>query len=89
MNVTPSGLPSQMLLWFNQNFLLTSDMEPETNAGALTVCLVSLRDGSPLKFFMDPAGRVVINTANMSLAGDLVQSLASFLNLTTLQVLSH
>lgn len=75
-----------MVLWINQNFLLSSEIEPESGGGSMSLSFTALRDGSLLSISMHPAGRMAIATSNMTLAGDLVQSLASFLNLSNLQV---
>ncbi|XP_026277925.1 Bardet-Biedl syndrome 2 protein homolog [Frankliniella occidentalis] len=79
----------RVILWINQNFLLSSELEQEASGGSLSVSFTALRDGSLLNISMHPAGRVVISTPNMTLAGDLVQSLASFLNLSNLQVIAE
>ncbi|KAE8738435.1 hypothetical protein FOCC_FOCC016086 [Frankliniella occidentalis] len=82
-------ISERVILWINQNFLLSSELEQEASGGSLSVSFTALRDGSLLNISMHPAGRVVISTPNMTLAGDLVQSLASFLNLSNLQVIAE
>ncbi|XP_017768164.1 PREDICTED: Bardet-Biedl syndrome 2 protein-like [Nicrophorus vespilloides] len=74
----------RMCMWINQNFLLAHDIEFETGP-ELKICLKCLRDDSYLSLLFDISGRVVIKTENISLAADLVQSLANFNNLESLE----
>ena len=51
-----SLLSLQVVMWVNQNFLLTEEVEPMD--GALDVMFLSLRTGSPLALKMDQGGNV-------------------------------
>ncbi|XP_023337045.1 Bardet-Biedl syndrome 2 protein homolog isoform X2 [Eurytemora carolleeae] len=72
----------RIIMWLNQNFLLTEDLE--NSAAALDVKFLSLRDGAVLSINADGTGVVKIRTNNMDLAGDIVQSLANYLGLEDL-----
>uniref|UniRef100_H3DMY8 Bardet-Biedl syndrome 2 protein homolog n=1 Tax=Tetraodon nigroviridis TaxID=99883 RepID=H3DMY8_TETNG len=62
-----------VVMWLNQNFLLPEGVDsPE-------VTFTSLRGGGLLSISMAVAGQVTVRTDDVDLAGDLVQSLASFL----------
>lgn len=75
----------RICMWINQNFLLPDDLEYE-NGSAIRLHLRCLRDDTDLLMVFESSGKVVFYTENMLLASDLVQSLASFLNLDTLEV---
>ncbi|KAK0147358.1 Bardet-Biedl syndrome 2 [Merluccius polli] len=63
----------QVVMWLNQNFLL-----PEgTNSPDVT--FTSLRGGGLLSISMASSGQITLSTDDIDLAGDLIQSLASFL----------
>jgi Bardet-Biedl syndrome 2 protein len=70
-------------MWINQNFLLLTDYEVE---GDLNTTFLSLRDNVEVTLSMDSNGQMSVITHNMALAGDIIQSLATFLNLQELQV---
>ncbi|XP_060518353.1 Bardet-Biedl syndrome 2 protein homolog isoform X2 [Cylas formicarius] len=74
----------RMCIWINQNFLLATDIEFESGPN-LTVNLKCLRDDSDLKLVFETTGKITFYTENMFLAADLVQSLATFLNLDRLE----
>jgi Bardet-Biedl syndrome 2 protein len=71
-------------MWVNQNFLLLADYEV---VGDLNITFLSLRDNAEVTLNMESNGHMVITTHNMALAGDIIQSLATFLNLEELQVI--
>lgn len=69
--------------WINNNFLL---VKPIDYNDTISLNFVSLHDKEPLVLEMDSSGDFTIWTSSMSLAGDLVQSLAcDYLNLDDLQ----
>jgi Bardet-Biedl syndrome 2 protein len=70
-------------MWINQNFLLLTDYEVQED---LNITFLSLRDSKEVTLSMESSGCVVISTRNMALAGDMIQSLATFLNVQELQV---
>jgi Bardet-Biedl syndrome 2 protein len=55
----------------------------------LNITFLSLRDSTEVTLSMESSGRMVISTHNMALAGDIIQSLATFLNLQELQVIVY
>jgi Bardet-Biedl syndrome 2 protein len=73
-------------MWINQNFLLVTDYEVQED---LNITFLSLRDSTEVTLSMESNGCVVISTHNMALAGDIIQSLATFLNLQELQVIDY
>ncbi|XP_022913757.2 BBSome complex member BBS2-like [Onthophagus taurus] len=75
----------RICMWLNQNFLLTNEIEFNNEAN-LKVFLLCLRDDSELWMDFSSSGKVWIYTDNLGLASDLIQSLATFLNLDTLEV---
>ncbi|XP_028025188.1 Bardet-Biedl syndrome 2 protein homolog [Bombyx mandarina] len=76
----------RICIWANQNFLLENELELNSeDAKEFHVNLTCLRDQSTLDMNFNVDGNVKITTSDMRLAGDLVQSLAVFLNLTDLK----
>ena len=71
----------RIVMWLNQNFLLTEELESRTS---LELEFLSLRDNSPLQLNMDQDGTITIRTDDMELAGDLVQSLGTYLGMEDL-----
>uniref|UniRef100_A0AAX7W6F7 Bardet-Biedl syndrome 2 protein homolog n=1 Tax=Astatotilapia calliptera TaxID=8154 RepID=A0AAX7W6F7_ASTCA len=63
----------RVVMWLNQNFLLPEGEESPD------VTFSSLRGGGLLSFSMASSGQITIRTDDIDLAGDLIQSLASFL----------
>jgi Bardet-Biedl syndrome 2 protein len=70
-------------MWINQNFLLLSDYEV---VGDLNTTFLSLRDNTEVTLKLESNGQMSVITRNMALAGDIIQSLTTFLNLQELQV---
>ncbi|XP_066996854.1 Bardet-Biedl syndrome 2 protein [Anabrus simplex] len=83
VSFTLSERVQRIAMWINQNFLLLTDLEVSSD---LDVTFLSLRNNSELNISMDGDGHVIISTHDMALAGELVQSLAAFLNIDELQV---
>ncbi|KAJ2948592.1 hypothetical protein O0L34_g7846 [Tuta absoluta] len=75
----------RICIWINQNFLLEDEVELETEK-ELHIGFICLRDKSRLDMDFAADGQVKISTPDIRLAGDLIQSLAVYLNLTDLQV---
>lgn len=71
----------------SQNFLLPTDIEPEHLAELddIRLFLTSVYDGSPVIIWFSDKEDSKICTENMDLAGDLIHSLASFLNIEDLK----
>nr|XP_003228629.1 PREDICTED: Bardet-Biedl syndrome 2 protein isoform X2 [Anolis carolinensis] len=73
-----------IVMWLKQSFLLPEDLEIQNVS--FEVCFTSLRDAGQLWIKMTPGGEISINTDNVDLAGDIVQSMASFWAIEDLQV---
>ncbi|KAM7396186.1 hypothetical protein PAMP_019245 [Pampus punctatissimus] len=65
--------PQRVVMWLNQNFLLPEGIDTPD------VTFNSLRGGGLLSIGMASNGQITLRTDDIDLAGDLVQSLASFL----------
>ncbi|CAH2042141.1 unnamed protein product, partial [Iphiclides podalirius] len=77
----------RICIWINQNFLLEEELEIESeDAKELNASFLSLRDKSRLDMNFAVNGKVKFTTADIGLAGELIQSLANYLNLGDLQV---
>ncbi|XP_048828415.1 Bardet-Biedl syndrome 2 protein homolog [Brienomyrus brachyistius] len=72
--------PQRVIIWLNQNFLLPEGMDSPD------VTFTCLRGRGLLSISMQSSGEITLKTDDMDLAGDLVQSLASFLAIEELQV---
>ncbi|XP_014849002.1 PREDICTED: Bardet-Biedl syndrome 2 protein [Poecilia mexicana] len=72
--------PQRVVMWLNQNFLLPEVVENPN------VTFNSLRGGGLMSFHMATNGQITLRTDDIDLAGDLVQSLASFLAMEDLSV---
>lgn len=79
---------SRFCMFINQNFLLPADIDPQPNEldtfDFLKLSLVSLRDSTPLVITFYNDSNIVIQTDNIELAGNLVQSIAQFMNIMNL-----
>ena len=71
----------RIVMWVNQNFLLTEELDTKTS---LDLKFVALRDSSMLSVSMTTGGEISVRTDNMDLAGDIVQSLGTYLGLEDL-----
>ncbi|KAI4873863.1 hypothetical protein NFI96_012983 [Prochilodus magdalenae] len=71
--------PQRVVMWLNQNFLLSEGINTPD------VTFTSLRGGGLLTISMRSSGEITLHTDDIDLAGDLVQSLASFLATEDLQ----
>ncbi|XP_045521980.1 Bardet-Biedl syndrome 2 protein homolog isoform X2 [Pieris brassicae] len=80
----------RIYIWINQNFLLEQDIEiVNEESKDINLNFKSLRDKSNLQMNFSVDGQVKLKTNDIRLAGDLIQSLATFLNLTNLQTCAH
>ncbi|XP_023939946.2 Bardet-Biedl syndrome 2 protein homolog [Bicyclus anynana] len=76
----------RICIWLNQNFLLDEEVELENeDTKDLHISFLCLRDMCRLEIEYSADGQVKMSTSDIRLAGDLVQSLAIYLNLTDLQ----
>lgn len=71
--------PQRVVMWLNQNFLLPEGIESPD------VTFTCLRGGGLLRISMQSNGEISLSTDDIDLAGDLVQSLTSFLAIEDLQ----
>lgn len=71
-----------------QNFLLPTDIEPEhiESLDDIRLSLTSIYDKSAAMIWFSDKNETKIITDNMDLMGDLIQSLANFLNIEDLKV---
>lgn len=77
----------RICIWINQNFLLDEELElASEDTKELQLSFVCLRDRSELEMDFGADGQVKFSTPDIRLAGDLIQSLAVFLNVADLQV---
>lgn len=74
---------NRVVLWINQNFLLMEEVEAQN--GLLDIAFQSLRTKTPLIIQMQQNGNVTIKTDDMELAGEVIQSMATFLKIEDLQ----
>jgi Bardet-Biedl syndrome 2 protein len=72
------------LIWINNNFIIEEDLENETR---VELAFTNLRTNKPLLLKMEPNGPFSILTDDMELAGNIIQSLANYLNILDLQVM--
>ncbi|XP_074769683.1 BBSome complex member BBS2 isoform X2 [Athene noctua] len=84
VNCTTNERPQRILMWLNQSFLLPEDAEFQS--APFQVCFTSLRNAGQLCIKVKPGGEISINTDDIDLAGDIIQSMASFLAIEDLQV---
>ncbi|ELU16233.1 hypothetical protein CAPTEDRAFT_171644 [Capitella teleta] len=77
---------NRVVMWVNQTFLLHEDIVSE---GPLNLTFLSLRGSGPLCFSMEQSGQMTIRTDDMDLAGDVIQALATFLNIEDLQSIAE
>uniref|UniRef100_A0A8C2SVT2 Bardet-Biedl syndrome 2 protein homolog n=1 Tax=Coturnix japonica TaxID=93934 RepID=A0A8C2SVT2_COTJA len=76
--------PQRIVVWLNQSFLLPEDAEFQS--APFQVCFTSLRNAGQLLIKIKHGGEISICTDDIDLAGDIIQSMASFLAIEDLQV---
>ncbi|XP_034378360.1 BBSome complex member BBS2 [Arvicanthis niloticus] len=84
VNFTIAERAQRMVTWLNQNFLLPEDSNIQN--APFQVCFTSLRNGGQLYIRMRSSGEITVNTNDIDLAGDIIQSMASFFAIEDLQV---
>ncbi|XP_019361333.1 PREDICTED: Bardet-Biedl syndrome 2 protein isoform X2 [Gavialis gangeticus] len=84
VNFTISERVQRVVMWLNQSFLLPEDAEFQS--APFQVCFTFLRDAGQLCIKMKPCGEISVSTDDIDLAGDVIQSMASFLAIEDLQV---
>ncbi|XP_068938539.1 Bardet-Biedl syndrome 2 protein [Petaurus breviceps papuanus] len=84
VNFTVNERVQRVVIWLNQNFLLPEDSEIQN--APFQVCFTSLRNAGHLCIKIKPSGEVAVNTDDIDLAGDIIQSMASFFAIEDLQV---
>ncbi|KAG1682561.1 Bardet-Biedl syndrome 2 [Nymphon striatum] len=75
----------RVVMWINHSFLLMEDIEASNNINVTFLCI---RTSSPLIIIMESSGDMMIRVDDIDVAGDLIQSLAQFLNIEDLQVVA-
>ena len=71
------------MMWLNQNFLLANEVQLQ---GAFKLEFICLRSHQDLVIDVASNGTTTIKTVDMDLAGDVVQSLCNFLNISDMEV---
>lgn len=74
----------RVIIWLKQNFLLPEDTNIQN--APFQVCFTSLRNRGQLFIKIKLNGEVTVNTDDIDLAGDIIQSMASFFAIEELQV---
>ncbi|KAB1273946.1 Bardet-Biedl syndrome 2 protein [Camelus dromedarius] len=74
----------RVVIWLNQNFLLPEDTNIQN--APFQVCFTSLRNGGQLYIKIKLSGEITVNTDDIDLAGDIIQSMAAFFAIEDLQV---
>ncbi|XP_051025085.1 Bardet-Biedl syndrome 2 protein [Acomys russatus] len=84
VNLIIAERAQRMATWLNQNFLLPEDTNIQS--APFQVCFTPLRSGGQLYIKIKPSGEITVNTDDIDLAGDIIQSMASFFAIEDLQV---
>uniref|UniRef100_G1P3P7 Bardet-Biedl syndrome 2 protein homolog n=1 Tax=Myotis lucifugus TaxID=59463 RepID=G1P3P7_MYOLU len=84
VNFTIAERAQRVFVWLNQNFLLPEDTDIQN--APFQVCFTSLRNGSQLYIKVKLSGEITVKTDDIELAGDIIQSVASFFAIEDLQV---
>ncbi|XP_032139812.1 Bardet-Biedl syndrome 2 protein isoform X2 [Sapajus apella] len=84
VNFTIAERAQRVVVWLSQNFLLPEDTHFQN--APFQVCFTSLRNGGHLYIKIKLNGEITINTDDIDLAGDIIQSMASFFAVEDLQV---
>ncbi|XP_036201050.1 Bardet-Biedl syndrome 2 protein [Myotis myotis] len=84
VNFTIAERAQRVFVWLNQNFLLPEDTDIQN--APFQVCFTSLRNGSQLYIKVMLSGEITVKTDDIDLAGDIIQSIASFFAIEDLQV---
>ncbi|XP_074067377.1 BBSome complex member BBS2 isoform X3 [Macrotis lagotis] len=84
VNFTVNERVQRVVMWLNQNFLLPEDSETQNTP--FQVCFTSLRNTGHLCIKIKQSGEITVNTDDIDLAGDIIQSMASFFAIEDLQV---
>uniref|UniRef100_A0A8C4PWL5 Bardet-Biedl syndrome 2 n=1 Tax=Eptatretus burgeri TaxID=7764 RepID=A0A8C4PWL5_EPTBU len=74
----------RVAIWLNQNFLLPQEFVCDSSF--LNVCFVCLRGSGSLSISIKQNAEALISTDDMDLAGDVIQSLATFLSISDMPV---
>ncbi|XP_076033729.1 BBSome complex member BBS2-like [Oratosquilla oratoria] len=79
---------ARLVMWVNASFLLLEDIQVP-DGGELDISFISLRTSMPLKIIATAECQITIHTDDMDVAGDIIQAMANYLNLTDLHVLAE
>ncbi|CAF0786537.1 unnamed protein product [Adineta ricciae] len=83
VNFTINERIPRILVWINHHFLLSEEYAP--NTPSLYVTFLAVRTDTKLVIKMQNTGQMLIQTDDMELAGNIIQSLGKFLNIDALQ----
>ena len=83
VSFTVNGRVPRIVIWINNNFILAEDYAADGN---ISIAFIAIRTNLPVIIKMEANGQITFQTDDMELAGLLVPSLVSFLNLGDLQV---
>ncbi|VDK75096.1 unnamed protein product [Litomosoides sigmodontis] len=80
--------PSRLAVWINSNFLLTNEILCEGDS-KLSVNFISLRSNEPVSIEIDGNGKVIIQSKDMELVGNIIQSIAESLVISEIQTIAQ
>ncbi|XP_033217005.1 Bardet-Biedl syndrome 2 protein homolog isoform X2 [Belonocnema kinseyi] len=87
VNIETGDRPQRIALWLNQCLAISEELEiamKGKNAGRLDLCLRGLRDNKIHFLCVNASGKLTLLTKDPTFAGDIVQSLASYLGILEL-----
>jgi len=80
--------PNRIGMWLQSAFAVP-ESAMQVDANTLLARFVSLRDGKPMVLQLDANGRMAVATHSMEAAGEVVQELAAYLQVTELEAVAH
>uniref|UniRef100_A0A1I7VZB3 Bardet-Biedl syndrome 2 protein homolog n=1 Tax=Loa loa TaxID=7209 RepID=A0A1I7VZB3_LOALO len=80
--------PPQLAIWINNNFLLANEIICEDEF-KLKVNFISLRTNESLIIEMDGNGKVIIQSNNIELVGNIIQSIAGNFEITEIETMAQ
>ena len=80
--------PNRIAMWLQSAFAIP-DSAIHQDANTLVARFMCLRDGLPMVIQLDAHGRMAVATQSMEAAGEVVQELASYLQISDLESVAH
>jgi Bardet-Biedl syndrome 2 protein len=80
--------PNRLGMWLQSAFAVPEG-SMQQDANTLVARFISLRDGKPMVIQLDANGRMAVATESMEAAGEVVQELAAYLQITELEAVAH